>query len=409
MKVDTETEAADRTFGFIAMVAMLMSLTALSIDAVLPAFDYIRVDISMSNPNHAQLVIGFLFAGLAVGQLISGPLSDAFGRKPVLLMGLAIYVVGTCLCYFAQDLDTLLLGRFIEGIGVSGPYISAVAIVRDRFAGRQMAKVLSLVMMIFILVPAIAPSVGQAILILADWRGIFVFYLFYAFVMLCVILFYFKETLPPEKRNPLSFASVGGAFKKVVTNRITISHAIAMGLVFGSFIGYLSSSQQIFQGIFDTGKMFNVYFGCLALVLGVSSKVNSLIVGRLGMRLICQRALSTIIVASSLFLLFQWWGSISLLGLMVYLSSIFFCFGMVYGNLSAIAMEPMGKIAGVATAIIGSLSSCISMALGALIGQLFDNTLQPLTISLIIVPLAALGLITFSYRSSAATPDVVES
>lgn len=376
---------------FVVLVALMMSMTALAIDAVLPAFDMIRADIPMANPNQAQLLISLLFAGLALGQLVSGPLSDALGRKKILYAGLSLFLLGTCLCVVAQDLTSLLIGRFIQGLGVSGPYICAISIVRDKFAGRQMAKIMSVVMMIFITVPALAPSIGQGIMLVADWRAIFVFYLLFAAMVIGLIFFRLEETLPKANRIAFSVKGIGDGFKTVISNRLTAGYTLAMGLFFGCFLGYINSSQQIFQDLYGTGKLFTLYFGGLALVLGFASFFNSRFVERLGMHFISRRAIYVIITSSVLFLLLQLFIAPSLWMFVIYAIILFFSFGLVFGNLNAIAMEPMGHVAGIAAAVIGATSSLISMSLGTFIGQAYNHSVLPVTLGFIIVP--TLGLL----------------
>nr|WP_324257258.1 multidrug effflux MFS transporter [Cellvibrio fontiphilus] len=387
----THLPAPSPTGEFIVLVALMMSMTALAIDAVLPAFDMIRADIVMAHPNQAQLLISLLFAGLALGQLVSGPLSDALGRKKILYAGLGLFLLGTVLCIFAQDLTALLLGRFVQGLGVSGPYICAISIVRDKFAGRQMAKIMSVVMMIFITVPALAPSIGQAIMLVADWRAIFVFYLIFAAAVIALIFLRLEETLPREKRIAFSVNAISDGFKTVISNRLTAGYTLAMGLFFGCFLGYINSSQQILQELYGTGKLFTVYFGGLALVLGFASFFNSRFVERLGMHFISRRAIYVIIASSVLFLLLQFFITPALWMFVIYASILFFSFGLVFGNLNAIAMEPMGHVAGIAAAVIGASSSLISMGLGTYIGQAYNQSVMPVTLGFIIVP--TLGLL----------------
>ena len=377
---------------FTILIALMMSIVAISIDAVLPALGIISRDLQLANPNKAQLIVSCLFLGLALGQLICGPLSDALGRKKVLYVGIGLYLLGSVLCYLAQDLNSILLGRFIQGLGVAGPYVSAISIVRDKFSGRQMARVMSLVMMIFIMVPALAPGLGQLILFFADWHFIFLFYVFYALLICVWIYFRLAETLPREKRIPLNGASFLSGFKEVVCNRVSLSYTLCMGLFFGSFIGYLNSSQQIFQQLFHTGDLFALYFGLLALVFGVSSLVNSRLVERLGMHYICQMGVRTIIVSSALFLLVHLFVAIQLWMFLIYGAVLFFSFGLIFGNLNAIAMEPMGHIAGIASATIGSVSSILSMSLGTFIGQLYNNTLIPVTSGFMLLGIVSLGV-----------------
>ncbi len=392
----TSINAKISTQEFTLLVALLMSIVAISIDALLPALGIISTEITMAYPNQVQLVISALFLGMAIGQLVCGPLSDATGRKKILYSGIALFLAGSVLCFFAQDIMTLLIGRFIQGLGVSGPYVSAISIVRDKYAGREMAKVMSLVMMIFIMVPAIAPSLGQAILLFASWRYVFVLYVVYAVIIGLWIFLRLEETLPKEKRIPFSTAGFIDGFKEVICNRTTMGYTLCMGLFFGSFVGYLNSSQQIFQVQFGTGKMFTVYFGVLALVFGVASLFNSQLVEKWGMHYISKRAVWAIIASSALFLGVHFLGDIQLWMFMIYASVLFFAFGLIFGNVNAMAMEPMGHVAGIASAIIGSVSSIISMVIGTAIGQMYNNTLIPVTTGFLVMTVLALFLMAFA-------------
>ncbi len=336
---------------------------------------------------------------MALSELFCGPISDAIGRKPVLYAGMALYLVSSLICYFAQTIDILLMGRFIQGFAVAGPYVSVISIVRDKYAGREMARIMSLVMMIFILVPAIAPGLGQAILYFSTWRTIFLMYIGLAIVISIWVFFRLEETLKPENRVKLNTKNLLHNCREILTNRITMSYTICMGICFGSFIGYLNSSQQIFQVQFQTGNMFALYFGILALVLGVAALVNSRIVEKLGMRYICIRSTIGIIIASGIFLAVNLLVPVTLWMFLIYAAALFFAFGLMFGNLNAISMEPMGHIAGIASAVTGSIASGISMLLGAVIGQLYDNTLIPVVTGFLVLGILSLGAMLYAEKS----------
>lgn len=387
---------------FTVLVALMMSIVAISIDALLPALGIISSDIHLTQANQAQYIISALFLGMAIGQLICGPLSDATGRKAVLYGGISLFLVGSLLCFLAQDLNTMLIGRFVQGLGVSGPYVSAISIVRDKYVGRQMAKVMSLVMLIFIMVPAIAPSLGQGILLIANWRYVFVLYVVYALAIGLWIFLRLEETLPKEKRIPFTVTGFKDGFKEVILHRSTMGYTLCMGLFFGSFVGYLNSSQQIFQVQFGTGKMFTVYFGVLALVFGLASLFNSKLVMKWGMHAICHRATLAIILSSAAFLGLHAIASIELWMFMLYAAVLFFSFGLVFGNVNALAMEPMGHVAGIASAIIGSVSSILSMVIGTSIGQMYNNTLVPITLGFLVLCSLALGVMYLSEHKAPA-------
>lgn len=386
MKTAVKTHSTE----FTLLMALLMSIVAISIDALLPALGIIAGDLQLANPNHAQYLIVGIFGGMAVGQLIAGPLSDALGRKPILYAGIALYLIGSVICYFAQSLDMLLAGRVVQGLGVSGPYVSAVSIVRDKFSGRQMAKIMSLIMIIFMAVPAIAPSIGQLVLFYTSWHGIFVMYIIYAVLVGAWIFVRLEETLPRESRIPFHIPNILDGFKQVFTTRMTVCYMVCMGFCFGGLMAYLNSAQQIFQDQFDAGKMFSVYFGGLAVMIAISSLLNSRLVEKLGMRYISSRAFWAIGAASAVFLLMHLFVDITLWMFLGYAAILFFCFGLVFGNLNALAMEPMGHIAGIAAAVVGSVSSVMSLSIGAIIGQMYDGTLVPMVTGFVVLSVLAL-------------------
>ncbi|RBP51284.1 multidrug effflux MFS transporter [Arenicella xantha] len=383
---------------FTAFVAILMSIVAISIDALLPAFSFIASDLNVSDPNKIQLVISALFLGLAMGQLVCGPLSDAFGRKPVLYVALAIYFIGTAVCYFSNSIEMLLAGRWIQGLGVAGPNIAAVSLVRDSYKGREMAKIMSLVMMVFIMVPTLAPALGQLILLFADWRSIFILYAVYGTIILTWVYYRLDESLPKDKRIPFKANRLAAGFREVLSNRSTTSLMVCMGLVFGCLIGYINSCQQIIQVQFGAGKMFSVYFGMLALLLGVSSLFNSRFVERLGMHFIASRALLVIAGSSLSFLVIQQFFDVRLWMFLLYAATLFGSFGLIFGNLNAMAMEPMGHLAGIASAVIGSTSSLMSITIGTIIGQLYDGTVAPITTGALLIAAAAWALLQYANR-----------
>lgn len=377
---------------FIVLMAAIMSVVALSIDAMLPALSVIGEDLGLSNPNHSQFIISAVFGGQAVGQLFCGPLSDALGRKRLLIISFLVYLLGSLVCLSATSLEQMLVGRFIQGFAGAGPYVSTISIIRDRCSGYAMARIMSLVMMIFIMVPVIAPTLGQFMLLLGSWRFIFGLLFLYGFCVMLWSIFRLKETLPPSRRVPFSVANIKLGAKTVLTNRTTVCYMICAGLVFGALIGYLNSCLQIFQDIYDVGDAFAFYFGALAFTLGLASLSNSRLVRRFGPRSICLTALICLSISSALLLLAQYFIPVPLWLFLSYAAVIFFCFGLLFGNLNALAMEPMGHIAGIASALIGASSSVISISTGTLIGQLFNQTLVPMVGGFLVLGLLALAI-----------------
>lgn len=375
---------------FIALMALLMSVVAISIDAMLPALGIIGQDLGATNPNQPQYILTFIFAGLTIGQLVCGPLSDAIGRKRLLYATIGFYLAGSFICLVAPSLQVMFFGRFLQGIGAAGPYVSVVSIIRDKFHGRQMARILSLVMMIFIMVPALAPSLGMAIIAIASWRTIFALYIIYSLTAVLWLSLRLEETLTPQHRIPFKVKNLLHGFGKVLHHRATLAYTICMGFVFGGLMGYLTSAQQIFQGQYQLGDYFALCFGGLALTFGASSMLNAKLVEKFGMRRLCRRSLTAIIIASALFFIITLFGTPPLWLFMLYAASIFFNFGMLFGNLNALAMEPMGHIAGLASSIIGAVSSLMSLIFGTLIGQMYNDTLLPLAIGFFIMGFGAL-------------------
>ncbi|WP_416307888.1 multidrug effflux MFS transporter [Neptunicella sp. SCSIO 80796] len=386
---------------FIALMAILMSVVAISIDALLPALGIIGRDLQVSHPNQAQYVISAIFIGLALGQLISGPLSDALGRKKVLFIGLSLYLLGSVICISADGIETMLVGRFIQGLGVAGPYLSVMSIVRDKYSGTAMARIMSLVMMVFMMVPILAPALGQLILFVANWKGIFAVYIFYAICVATWAFWRLEETLRPENTVPFKISNIVKGTMTVLTNKTTLCYTLAIGFIFGALIGDLNSIQQIFQGKYAVGDLFAVYFGLQALAFGVASFTNSHLVERLGMRRLCLTGAATIVTASIALFIYSCFMSPPFALFFVYGVVILFCFGIMFGNLNAIALEPMGHIAGLASAIVGATSSIIGIVLGTIIGQLYDGTLNPLILGFLI--LGSLAFIMMYVEKSAHT------
>ncbi|WP_151714751.1 multidrug effflux MFS transporter [Acinetobacter sp. TUM15071] len=393
---------------FALLMALLMSIVSFSIDAVLPALGEIGRVFTLQNSNQAQWVIISIFSGMTIGQLIAGPLSDAIGRKRILFTGIVIYFLGSLLCYSTQSFEWFLLGRFIQGVGVSGPYVASISIVRDKYSGAQMARIMSLIMMVFMVAPAIAPSLGQLIIHFFGWRDIFVLYMVYAIAVGAWVALRLEETLIPENRLPMRVQAFKDGFKEVVSNKTTMSYLLCAGFCFGGFIGYLGTSQQIFMQQFGkTGQEFSAYFALLAGVMGIASFTNSRIVMKFGMRPICIYGFLGLSLISLLFLIIQLMGvPVSFWMFMLYACILFLLFGTLFGNLNAIAMEPMGHVAGMASAIIGASSSVLSLILASIIGQLYNGTLIPMTSGFVILCGLAFVMTQYEKRHLKISKDI---
>lgn len=379
---------------FIALMASLMSLAAISIDSMLPALNLIGKSLGVTNPNDNQMIISMIFLGMGVGQLLFGPLSDATGRKPAMYVGILTFLVGGLISYYSQSFHVMLIGRFIQGVGAASAKIISTAMVRDRFSGNQMAKTMSLIMIIFILVPAFAPTIGQVILKFGDWRMIFLVMLGMGLMSFIWLFVRQEETLPFEKRRPLSLTKLKAASLETIKHPATVGYTIAAGLVFGAFIGYLTSSQQIIQIRYGIGDKFPIAFGVCALSIGISSFLNSRLVEQLGMRKLCLVALSALSIVAIIFniIVFFTNGLPPFFIFYGYLLFSLFSFGLLFGNFSALALEPMGHIAGTANSIISSFQILLSASIGGVIGQLYNGTVTPIAIGFLVCSILSLWI-----------------
>ena len=375
---------------FIVLVALLNAMVAMSIDTMLPAIGAIATELGAADPNSRQFIVTALFAGITIGTLIYGPWSDSLGRKPTIVIGLCFYALGSLICLFSVNFPMIIAGRLVQGFGAAAPRIVSIAMVRDGQAGAAMARVMSLVMMVFMLVPMLAPSIGQLVLMVAGWRMIFLGFLVFGIVAGLWMWFRQDETLPPEKRISLSPAALVGAATEVLRHPVAMGYTMASGFVFGSFIVYLGTSQQIFAEQYGQGAYFALWFAFFASGIAVAMLVNVRLVMRYGMRRLSTLALRSLVLISVVFLAISLLldGHPPLWSLAMFLLASFFCSGLLFGNFNAIAMEPMGRIAGMAAAISGSLSSLIAIITGGVIGQFYDGTVIP-----IVAGFAGLGLL----------------
>jgi len=386
-------------FGeFVTLTALVISLVALSIDIMLPSLQQIAGDLGAPRANDSQLILSALFAGLAAGQMVYGPLSDSIGRKPAIHAGLLLFIIGCLMSILATNFTVMLAGRVLQGLGAAGPRSVIVALVRDRYEGRAMARIMSLVMAVFIMVPALAPGIGQIILMVAHWRAIFGFLLAVAAISLVWFALRQPETLPPERRVEFSPSRIVQAVRETCGSRVAFGYTLASGLIFGAFVGYLNSAQQIFQIKYGLGALFPLYFAVLALSIGGASLLNGRLVMRHGMRRLSAWALGLLTGLSLAFLVPATLaaGVPPLWALMTYLVGAFFCIGMLFANFSALAMEPLGHIAGVGAAVVGSLTTVISMILGTIIGQAYDGTVLPLIAGFALLGLAAIAVMRWA-------------
>lgn len=379
---------------FVAIIAMMFATIAFSIDSMLPALPAIGATLSPDNLNATQLVITSFVLGMGIGTLFTGPLSDTFGRKPVVLAGAVLYMIAALVASQAQSLEVMLAARVVQGLGAAGPRVVALAIIRDLFQGRSMARIMSFVMIVFTMVPAFAPSMGAVIIAYLGWRAVFAAFVVFSVISAIWLMIRLPETLPPEKRRPFHVATLASAMRETLAHP-TVRLSIAIqSLCFGVLFSVLSSTQQIFDVTFGRGDTFPYWFGAIALVSASASFLNAAVVERLGMRVLVFWALAVQIGLTAImigFILFATNGALYFGAFVVWQASLFFQTGLTVGNLNAMAMEPMGHIAGMAASVIGAISTVMAVIFAVPVGLMFDGTPLPLAIGVFVA--ATLGLL----------------
>ncbi|WP_254684953.1 multidrug effflux MFS transporter [Tateyamaria omphalii] len=388
---------------FIALMAMMFATIAFSIDAMLPALPAIANDIAPGGVAQAALVMTFFVIGMGAGTFFTGPLSDAIGRKPVVYLGLAVYALGAVLSWLAPTLELMLAARVLQGLGAAGPRVVSAAIIRDLYSGRAMASILSLTMMVFLLVPAIAPLLGKIIMDAAGWRAIFPSFLIFALVLLVWFGARVSETLPREHRRPLRWPLMVDAVRQMFGNRTVRLSIYVQTLMLTILFSILTMVQPIFEVSFDRAETFPMWFGAIALASGVSSLLNAAIVGRFGMRRLVTWALTAQVVISTVFVMWMVTDMPGLFWFYIFWQwGVMFQGGLTVANLNAIAMEPMGHIAGMAASVIGAVSTVLAAAFASPIGLLFDGTPMALVATVLIACIIASVLMQQMRRAEEA-------
>ena len=391
-------ESAQRLKGmgkveFIALMALLMALNALAIDIMLPGLQEIGASLGVENENHRQYVISAYLIGFAFAQLLYGPVSDRFGRRAPLFVGLAIYIVSSLFAILVPSFAILLALRFIQGIGSAAMRVITVSIVRDVFGGRAMAEVMSLIMMVFMVVPVMAPGTGQVIMLFGEWHLIFVFMAAMAAIIGAWIFFRLPETLHPDDVRPFTARSVLAGFRIVLTNRVALCYTLASTFIFGALFGFINSAQQIYVGIYGLGVWFPVAFAGVAAFMALSSFVNARLVGRFGMRRLSHGALLGFLAINALWLLLTlaWPPHLPFAIFIVLFALAMFQFGWIGSNFNSLAMEPLGHVAGTASSVLGFMGTAGGTVTGAIIGQSFNGTAVPLVLGFFV--LSVIGLV----------------
>lgn len=366
---------------FVALMAMMMATVAFSIDAMLPALPRIGAELTPDAINRAQLIVTSFVLGLGTGTLFVGPLSDSYGRKRVILSGAGVYIAGAMLAGLAPTLELVIAARILQGLGAAAARVVALAIIRDLYSGREMARLFSFVMMVFTLVPAIAPLVGSGIIILGGWRAIFAGFILFSAVSSLWMGLRLTEPLAPERRRPFRRAALIAAMREVLSHRIVRRAIMVQVLCLATLFSSISSIHQIFSDTFGRGESFPLWFFMMALFIGTGSFINASLVGRFGMQRMISFALAFQIGLSAVMLILFLVGLPPALQFPAYLfwqTTIFFQIALTLGNINAIAMEPLGNVAGMGASIIGALATVGSVILAVPIGLAFNGTPIPL-------------------------------
>jgi DHA1 family bicyclomycin/chloramphenicol resistance-like MFS transporter len=409
---DTFTRCSTPSFPeFVLLIALVMSLGSLSIDNLLPAFGPIQDDLGISDPNDLQLLVTTYMVPFAIMQAVYGPVSDVIGRRPTLMIGLAIYLVGGLVATMADSFSVLLIGRAVQGAGLAATRVLTVAIIRDRYAGRQMARVMSITMMVFIIVPIVAPASGSLLLLLGSWHLIFGTIVGVALLVGSWFYVRMPETLHPEYRRSFSFSQVTSAIQTTISTPISIGYATGIGLMMGCLMAYIGSAQQIFETeVYHLGALFPVVFGCIATFMGAASFTNATLVQRLGMRRLSHIGICgfTLVAAVQLALALVYDGRPPLLLYAGIFALNQFLFSLTVPNFNSIAMAPLGSIAGTAASFIGSYTTLLGALLGLVIGRSFNGTVIPLSLGYLGLGAACLGVILWTEKGRLSLRDQVD-
>jgi MFS transporter, DHA1 family, multidrug resistance protein len=385
-------------FGeFVALAAATMSTQAIAIDAMLPAFPIIVRSLKVADPNHGQWIVTAYMTGLAVGQLFWGMMSDRFGRRRILLTGLSVYVVAALVCTLAGNFQTLLAWRFVHGMAAASVVVMR-SVVRDLYSGRNMARVMSLTFVVFLMVPIIAPSLGQVILLIAPWRCIFAVFCVFAAVVGVWLAVRLPETLHPEYRMTLTRGHIAKSVRLVLGNRISLCYTMAMMVMFGCLMAYVGTVQQIFSETFHHPNLMPSMFALCAVFMGLAAYLNSRIVERLGMRRISHAALLSFIGVAALHTAVAALGLERIWTFVLFQSATMATFSLCVSNFGAMAMEPVGAVAGIAASLQGFMSTFLAALVGAFIGKQFDGTTVPLAAAGIACGSAALCCVLLAER-----------
>lgn len=382
--------------GFITLVALLMALVSITINMLLPAFHDITTDFQLKDKNQIQLSISLLYLGLGISQLFYGALSDSIGRKPTIYIGLVLFIFGCIISYQSYNLNTLLIGQILQGFGLGAPRVMSVAIVRDRFEGNQMAKAMSFIMVIYILTPAVSPILGKSIIMVSNWRILFVIYIVFGIIIFLLFKNRMPETLTKNKRKNFTLKHLKKATYEVFRNKKSISYIIILGFYSGMFITYLNLSQPIFEFQYHLEECYPYYFAFLALSIGLASLINGKFVNKLGMERITKTAIMGSVFIVFPFLIVNYFVTPPLWIFVLFMFVQLFGYGLLIGNLSALAMQPLGHIAGLGASIVGAISTLISVPLSIFIGSFYNNSTLPIALGFLVIGIISLLIFNFT-------------
>lgn len=365
---------------FVGLMASLMAVNALGVDMMLPALPAIAADLAVHIENHQQWIIAVYTGGFGVAQIFYGPLADRFGRRKILFGAIGLNAVMSFAAAHANSFEMLLAARLLQGMTAAATRILTVSIIRDCYSGRRMARVMSLTFMVFLAVPILAPSLGQLILLITPWNGIFYALGLFSLFVLAWVAIRLPETLAPAMRRPISLTSISQAASITLRNRYSLGYTIAVAFTFGGLMGFINSAQQIFAEVFHAAKAFPLCFAAIAASMGAAALLNSRIVERFGTRRVSHSALLGLIIVASTHVGIIWFGQETLITFSVLQGCTMFSFGLMASNFGAMAMEDMGEIAGTASSIQGFMSTITGVIIGLIIGQSFQGSTMPLAL-----------------------------
>ena len=396
-------------FEFIALMASLMSVVALAIDALLPALDYIGISIGTANPVDNQLLITMIFLGLGLGPLFFGPISDSLGRKPIVYMGFGIFIIASFICVFSESLEMMVFGRILQGIGLSAPRTISIAMVRDTYDGDYMARIMSFITVVFLLIPIVAPAMGQFVLDHYNWQAIFYVQLIFS----VLVSFWFwkrqPETLYIEQRVKFTSHIFVNGLKEILKYKTTIGYTVISGFITGSFMVYLSTAQQVFQIQYDLKDQFPYIFAGIAISIGTATFLNGTLVIKFGMENMVTYSLISFFSLSLIYcVLFFGTANPSIAILLTFLGLQFFSIGFLFGNLRALAMQPIGHIAGIGAAITGFISTIMAVPISTFIGRFVFGTALPLFFGFLVCSALSIAILIYLKSAKKRIKNTVE-